>query len=77
MPQHKSAKKRMKTNLKSQERNRSAKSSMKTALRKYKELPDEEKKQRFSELQSKLDKASQKGIIKKRKGSRLKSRLNP
>lgn len=77
MPQHKSAKKRVKTNLKRQERNRSAKSTIRTALRKYEELPDEEKKQKFSELQSKLDKASQKGIIKSRKGSRLKSRLNP
>jgi small subunit ribosomal protein S20 len=77
MPQHKSAKKRVKTSLRRQERNRSAKGKMRTALRKYKELPDEEKKQQFPELQSKLDKASQKGIIKKRKGSRLKSRLNP
>jgi small subunit ribosomal protein S20 len=77
MPQHKSAKKRMITNLKSQLRNRADMSILKTTLKKYKSLQDEEKVEGFKTLQSSLDRASKKGTIHKRHASRLKSRLSP
>lgn len=77
MPQHKSAKKRMKTNLKSQLRNRADMSTLKTKLKKYKTLPGEEKVIAFKDLQASLDKAAKKGTIHKRHASRLKSRLSP
>lgn len=77
MPQHKSTKKRVKTNLKRQERNRSAKSSLKASLRRYLSMPAEERKEGVASLQSFLDKAAKKGIIHKRKAGRLKSRLTP
>ena len=77
MPQHKSAKKRVITNLKRQIRNRAAKSSLRSALRKYREMNAEDKKSAFTALESDLDRAAQKGIIHKNKASRLKSRLSP
>ena len=75
MPQHKSAKKRMKTNLKRQVRNRAEKSALKLALRKYREMNVEDRKGAIASLQSALDRAAQKGIIHRNKASRLKSRL--
>ena len=77
MPQHKSAKKRVITNLKRQVRNRAAKSSLRSALRKYREMNAEDKKGAYTALESDLDRAAQKGIIHKNKASRLKSRLTP
>ncbi|MBI4719685.1 MAG: 30S ribosomal protein S20 [Chitinivibrionia bacterium] len=77
MPQHKSAKKRMKTNVKRQLRNKAGKSSLKTALKKYKSLSGTEKAEGFKALQSDLDKAAKKGAIHKKRASRLKSRLSP
>ena len=77
MPQHKSAKKRIKTSLKSQLRNRADKSTLKTKLKQYKSLQDEEKVVEFKELQSSLDKAAKRGTIHKRQASRLKARLSP
>ena len=77
MPQHKSAKKRLITSLKRQIRNRAAKSSLRSALRKYREMNTEDQKGAFVALESTLDRAAQKGIIHKNKASRLKSRLSP
>lgn len=77
MPQHKSAKKRMVTNVKRQMRNRQVKSTMRSALRKYREMSTEDRKNAISDLYSVLDKAAQKGIIHPNKASRLKSRLSP
>lgn len=77
MPQHKSAKKRMKTGLKSMMRNRAARRSLKTALKEYRALPQEQKKEKFSTVQALLDKAAGRGFIHKRKADRLKSRLRP
>lgn len=77
MPQHESAKKRMKTNLKAQLRNRADKSTLKTKLKKYRSLADEEKATEFKVLQSSLDKAAKRGTINKRQASRLKARLCP
>jgi small subunit ribosomal protein S20 len=77
MPQHKSAKKRMKTNVKRQARNRAAKATLKTALKKYKSLAGTEKAAGYKELQSELDKAAKKRTIHKKRAARLKSRLVP
>ena len=77
MPQHKSAKKSVITSLKRQIRNRAAKSSLRSALRKYREMNAEDKKGAFIALEATLDRAAQKGIIHKNKASRLKSRLSP
>jgi small subunit ribosomal protein S20 len=77
MPQHKSAKKRMGTNLKRQMRNRQVKSAMRSALRKYREMSVEDRKNAIADLYSVLDKAAQKGIIHPNKAGRLKSRLSP
>ncbi len=77
MPQHKSAKKRMVTNVKRQMRNRQVKSAMRSALRKYREMSIEDRKTAITDLFSVLDKAAQKGIIHPNKASRLKSRLSP
>jgi small subunit ribosomal protein S20 len=77
MPQHKSAKKRVKTSLKRQDRNRAAKSALRRALRQYKELPAEKRAESYAEIQSLLDKAAAKRFIPKNRASRLKSRLTP
>ena len=77
MPQHKSAKKRMKTNLKKQLRNRAAMSAIRKHLRKYRELAAENRSAAYPELQSALDKAASSGILPKNRAARLKSRLTP
>jgi small subunit ribosomal protein S20 len=77
MPQHKSAKKRVKTNLKRQMRNRAGKNALRTALRRYRELAAEDRAGAYSEIQSLLDKAALKGFIPKNRAARLKSRLVP
>jgi small subunit ribosomal protein S20 len=77
MPQHKSAKKRVKTNLKRQLRNRAAKSTLRRALRKYRELSAENRPEAYPEIQSLLDKASVKRLIPRNQAARLKSRLAP
>ncbi len=77
MPQHKSCKKRVKTSLKSQMRNRSGKSTLRLALRKYREMTDENKAEAYPQIQSLLDKASGKGFIPRNRAARLKSRLMP
>ena len=76
MPQHKSAKKRMVTNLKRQMRNRQVKSTMRSALRRYREMSPEDRKSAITDLYSVLDRAAQKGVIHPNKASRLKSRLS-
>jgi small subunit ribosomal protein S20 len=77
MPQHKSAKKRLKTSLKCQNRNRAAKSALRRALKQYKELPSEKRAESYAEIQSVLDKAAGKRFISKNRAARLKSRLTP
>jgi small subunit ribosomal protein S20 len=67
----------MKTNLKRQTRNRAARSTLKTTLKKYIALPVEERKTAFPSLQAALDKAARKGVIHRNKAARLKSRLIP
>ena len=76
MPQHKSAKKRMKTNAKRQARNRSDKSQLRLDLRGIRGMEDEKRAEATGEIHSVLDKAAKKGIIHKNKAARLKSRLS-
>jgi small subunit ribosomal protein S20 len=75
MPQHKSAKKRVKTNLKSQARNRAARSTLKTALKQVHDMPEDSKDQAVGEHQSLMDRAANKGIVHRNKAARLKSRF--
>jgi small subunit ribosomal protein S20 len=77
MPQHKSAKKRVKTNLKRQIRNRAAMSALRRTLRKYREMAADDKAAAYPRLQSALDKATCKGFITKNRAARLKSNLTP
>ena len=77
MPQHKSCKKRMKTNAKREARNRAGKSAMRRALRLYRERSEGDRAEAYKELQSTLDKAVNKGLISRNKAARLKSRQAP
>lgn len=77
MPQHKSAKKRVKTNLKRTIRNRAAKSALRRALRMYREMEAEDRAKAYPEIQSLLDKATVKRFLPKNRAARLKSRLSP
>ena len=72
MPQHKSAKKRVKTNLKRQVRNRAAMSTLRTTL---KNIDSQPKDQVEAKLQSVLDKAVKNGLIHKNRAARTKSRF--
>ena len=76
MPQHKSAKKRVKTNTKSRARNRAAKATLKTTLKKFREMPENEQKEAYPKMQGDLDTAARKGFIHPNKAARLKSRLS-
>jgi small subunit ribosomal protein S20 len=75
MPQHKSAKKRVKTNLKSQARNRSARSTLKSTLKGIAELKQSDGDAAVRQHQSVLDRASNGGLVHRNKAARLKSRL--
>lgn len=77
MPQHKSAKKRVKTNLKRQMRNRAGKSALRRELRKYRELAADDRSAAYAQIQSVLDRAVGKGFMPRNRAARLKSRLAP
>lgn len=79
MPNTEGAKKRLRQSLVRRERNRAVKSSLRSALRKFREAVaakqvDEATSLRASTSRA-LDKAATKGIIHRNKASRLKSRL--
>lgn len=74
MPKHKSAEKRVKTNLKRQARNRAAKSTLKSTLKVLESTPEEKREESVRDTQSVLDKAANRGIIHRNKAARLKSR---
>jgi small subunit ribosomal protein S20 len=77
MPVHKSAEKRVKQNKKRYKRSMAYRTRLKKAIRSFKSIDKaDEAKERFPELVSIIDKSRQKGIIKKRKASRMKSRLS-
>lgn len=74
-----SSKKRIKTNIKRQQKNVSVKTAIKTAVKKVEQAIAEgdlgTAQASFSEVVSALDSAATKGIIKKNSASRKKSRL--
>ncbi len=77
MPQHKSCKKRLKTDARRRDRNRAARSALRGSLRKYNELSVDDRSGAYRGLVSTLDRAASKGIISRNRASRLKSRLAP
>ena len=72
MPTHKSAKKRLKTNEKSNIRNRAVKSHVRTLVKNAEASVDEAS---LKEAVSVLDRAARKKVIHPNKASRMKSRL--
>lgn len=77
MPQHKSCKKRMKQDAARRDRNRSQRSALRLAIRRYRELAATDRAAAYQGLQSTLDKAAGKRVISKNHAARLKSRLAP
>ena len=77
MPQHKSCEKRLRQDERRNARNRAAMSSLRLAVRKYRELEAGKRPAEFASFQSLLDRAVTKGIISKNRAARLKSRLAP
>ena len=79
MPTMKSAKKRLRQNVKHNLRNRSYRSALKTQIKDYLAVVKEGKVQPAEEelrlTAQKLDKAAKKGILHKKTASRRKSRL--
>ena len=77
MPKLRSAKKRLRTTAKAQERNRAIRSQVRTAIKKVRSAPD--KATAESALQSAIsvvDRTARKGIIHKNAAARYKSRLS-
>ncbi len=75
MPQKKSAKKRVKIGLRNEQRNRAARSSMKSQLKKIAEAKGKDSDTAIRDHQSLLDQAIQSGIIHPNKAARMKSRF--
>ncbi len=76
MPHHKSTKKRVRLSLKQNERNKSYKSKMKTAIKKVKATTDKDAIQdELKKTYSLLDKLASKKIIHKNKAANQKSKL--
>jgi small subunit ribosomal protein S20 len=72
LPTHKSAKKRLKTNEKSNVRNRAVKSQIRTLVKNAETSVDEAS---LKEAVSQLDRAARKKVIHPNKAARMKSRL--
>jgi len=76
MPQHKSAKKRVKTSLKRKERNKVYKTKLKNVIKKVREDDVKETAAKsLIEATATLDKLASKGIIHKNKAANQKSKL--
>jgi small subunit ribosomal protein S20 len=79
LPNIKSAKKRVKTNLRDEARNRSAKSTMKSAVKRTQEAiangDAEASKSQVRSTQALIGRTAKRGIIHKNKAARLQSRL--
>ncbi|MCK4651303.1 30S ribosomal protein S20 [Candidatus Babeliales bacterium] len=79
MPNTKSAKKRVKTNEKSRERNIARRSDIKSSIKNFKQALEENNIENAQKLlkttSSKISRAAGKGIFKKNKASRKISRL--
>ena len=77
MPQHKSCVKRVRTSAKSNQRNVSYKTQMKSSLKKVRSITDKEVMQdELKKTYSLLDKLAAKKIIHKNKASNQKSKLS-
>ncbi len=76
MPQQKSAKKRVKIGLRNQERNRAARSTLRTRLKQTTEAKESDYDAAVREHQSILDRAARGGLIHKNRAARLKSRFS-
>ncbi len=77
MPQHKSAKKRLKTGLQNQSRNRAARSTLRRTMKTISELPAAKAAEAIKSMDSVLDRAVNRGLIHKNKAARLKSHFKP
>ncbi len=73
MPRHKSAVKRVSTNLRDQKRNLAVKSELRTLIKKAKQEPGNTAL--MKDVTSKLDRAVKKGMLPKTVANRRKSRL--
>lgn len=77
MPTHKSAAKRMKTSDVARRRNRSAKSTMRSAMKLVENEKDPQKKiEHVKSATSVVDRAARRNVISKNKAARIKSRLS-
>ena len=79
MAHHKSALKRIRQTIKRTARNRSERSSLRTSVKKYREVLARDDKVlaagEYPEIQKRIDKAVTKGILHARTAARYKSRL--
>jgi len=76
MAHHKSAIKRIRTNARNAARNKSAKATLKTQVKKVRSAKTkEEGESQYRETSSLLDRLAQKGIIHKNKASNQKAKL--
>ena len=75
MPQQKSAKKRVIIGLRNQERNRAARSTLRTRLKQTAEARETDREAAVRDHQSVLDRAVKSGLIHRNRAARLKSRF--
>ena len=77
MPHNKSCKKRLITSRKRRERNRDNKAAMRSALKQFRNTAagSDERQAGLTEMYSTMDMLARKGIIPRKRASRLKSRL--
>jgi len=76
MPQHKSAKKRMRQNEKRRERNQSHKSRVRSKIKKLESMDDKDAAQELlNDVKGELDRLASKNIIHKNKAANYKSKL--
>ncbi|MBD3331675.1 30S ribosomal protein S20 [candidate division GN15 bacterium] len=76
LPNHKSAKKRVKTNEKRRQRNRASRSELRSAISSLRSITNrEEAIQRYGHVTSLLDRAVNSGLLHKSTANRRKSRL--
>jgi small subunit ribosomal protein S20 len=77
MPQHASAKKRVKTSERDRARNRGVKSHIRRAVQELqKDLAGDDVEARLRKVHSVLDKAAKKGVIPKQTAARRKARMS-
>lgn len=74
MPHHKSAIKRLKTSARDRTKNTAVKSSLRKAIKAFREAPDRTQEQ-LNDLYKALDQAAKKGVLPTQRADRLKSRL--